>query len=131
MTSRVRSKPKPPMFSGPPRVRYEPPTVEEAVAAAQDLAADAEQQVTIAAGLANGHARGPGPVPGPQRSSEAGVLTPGPGLGPADPLAPGRGGAASARRPGIIRGRGGGGCGPASFDAWGGFGDVRAPRSPG
>ena len=51
MTSRVRSKPKPPKFSGPPRVRYEPPTVEEAVAAAQDLAADAEQQVTIAAGL--------------------------------------------------------------------------------
>src|SRR3954452_13472569 len=52
-------------------------------------------------------ARGPGPVPGPQRSSEAGVLTPGPGLGPADPLAPGRGGAAPARRPGMIRGRGG------------------------
>ena len=51
MTSRVRSKPKPPKFSGPPRVRYEPPTVEEAVAAAQDLAADPEQQVTIAAGL--------------------------------------------------------------------------------
>jgi len=51
MTSRVRSKPKPPKFSGPPRVRYEPPTIEEAVAAAQDLAADREQQVAIAAGL--------------------------------------------------------------------------------
>ena len=51
MASRVRSKPKSPTFSGPPRVRYEPPTIEEAVAAAQDLAADPEQQVTIAAGL--------------------------------------------------------------------------------
>src|SRR5690349_4055179 len=40
-----------PKFSGPPRVRSEPPTIEEAVAAAQDLAADPEQQVTIAAGL--------------------------------------------------------------------------------
>jgi len=51
MTSRVRSKPKSPKFSGPPRVRHEPPTIEEAVAAAQDLAADPEQQVAIAAGL--------------------------------------------------------------------------------
>src|SRR4051812_42360060 len=51
MTSHVRSKAKPPKFSGPPRVRYEPPTIEEAVAAAQDLAADPEQQVVIAAGL--------------------------------------------------------------------------------
>jgi hypothetical protein len=51
MTSRVRSKPKPPTFSGPPRVRYELPTIEEAVAAAQDLAADPEQQVAIAAAL--------------------------------------------------------------------------------
>jgi hypothetical protein len=51
MTSRVRSKPKPPKFSGPPRVRCEPPTIEEAVAAAQDLAADPEQQVAIVAGL--------------------------------------------------------------------------------
>ena len=51
MTSRVRSKPKSPKFSDPPRVRYEPPTIDEAVAAAQDLAADPEQQVAIAAGL--------------------------------------------------------------------------------
>ncbi|HZI75028.1 MAG TPA: hypothetical protein VFD73_13575 [Gemmatimonadales bacterium] len=51
MISRARSKPKSPKFSGPPRVRSEPPTIEEAVAAAQDLAADVEQQVAIAAGL--------------------------------------------------------------------------------
>ena len=51
MTSHVRSKPKPPRFSGPPRVRHEPPTIEEAIAAAQDLAADPEQQVAIVAGL--------------------------------------------------------------------------------
>ena len=51
MSSRVRSKPKSPKFSGPPRVRYELPTIEEAVAAAQDLAADPEQQVAIAAAL--------------------------------------------------------------------------------
>ena len=51
MTSHVRSQAKPPKFSGPPRVRSEPPTLEEAVAAAQDLAADPEQQVVIAAGL--------------------------------------------------------------------------------
>ncbi|KIU29859.1 hypothetical protein SR39_22275 [Methylobacterium radiotolerans] len=35
----------------PIRVRREPPTVSEAVAAAQDLADDVEQQVEIAAGL--------------------------------------------------------------------------------
>ncbi|CAO4182728.1 DNA-binding protein [Methylorubrum populi] len=35
----------------PIRVRREPPTVAEAVAAAQDLADDVEQQVEIAAGL--------------------------------------------------------------------------------
>ena len=35
----------------PIRVRREPPTVNEAVAAAQDLADDVEQQVEIAAGL--------------------------------------------------------------------------------
>jgi hypothetical protein len=35
----------------PPRVRREPPTVEEAVAAAQDLSDDIDHQVTIAAGL--------------------------------------------------------------------------------
>src|SRR3954463_6937620 len=51
MTSRMHSRPKSPKFSGPPRVRYEPSTVEEAVTAAQDLAADREQQVAIAAGL--------------------------------------------------------------------------------
>ena len=51
MISRVRPTSKLPKFSGPPRVRSEPPTIEEAVAAAQDLAADVEQQVAIAAGL--------------------------------------------------------------------------------
>jgi hypothetical protein len=51
MTSRMHSRPKSPKFSGPPRVRYEPPTIEEAIAAAQDLAADPEQQVAIVAGL--------------------------------------------------------------------------------
>jgi len=45
MNSHVRPKPKPPKFSGRPRVRYEPPTIEEAVAVAQDLAPDREQQV--------------------------------------------------------------------------------------
>lgn len=35
----------------PPRVRYEPPTIEEAVSAARDLASDLEAQVQIAAGL--------------------------------------------------------------------------------
>lgn len=35
----------------PIRVRREPPTISEAVAAAQDLADDLEQQVEIAAGL--------------------------------------------------------------------------------
>ena len=47
----VRSKPKPPRFSGPPRVRHEPPTLDEAVVAAQGLADDVEQQVAIVAGL--------------------------------------------------------------------------------
>ena len=35
----------------PPRVRREPPTVEEAVTAAQDLSDEIEHQVAIAAGL--------------------------------------------------------------------------------
>ena len=51
MIPHVRSRSKSPKFSGPPRVRHEPPTIEEAIAAAQDLAADPEQQVVIAAGL--------------------------------------------------------------------------------
>src|SRR5215207_7877511 len=51
MNRHVRSRSKPPKFAGPPRVRYEPPTIEEAIAAAQDLAADPEQQVAIVAGL--------------------------------------------------------------------------------
>jgi hypothetical protein len=51
MIRTVRSKPKPAKFSGPPRVRHEPPTIDEAIAAAQDLAADPEQQVAIVAGL--------------------------------------------------------------------------------
>jgi hypothetical protein len=44
-------RPKPPRFSGPPRVRHEPPTIREAVSAAQDLADEVEQQVAIVAGL--------------------------------------------------------------------------------
>ena len=51
MIPHVRSRPKPPKFTGPPRVRHEPPTIDEAIAAAQDLAADPEQQVAIVAGL--------------------------------------------------------------------------------
>ena len=51
MNRHVRSRAKSPKFAGPPRVRYEPPTIEEAVAAAQDLASDREQQVAIAAAL--------------------------------------------------------------------------------
>ena len=51
MNSSVRSRPKPPTFSGPVRVRFEPPTLDEALAAAQGLAADPEQQVAIVAGL--------------------------------------------------------------------------------
>lgn len=47
----VRSKPKPLRFSGPPRARHEPPTLDEAVSAAQDLADSLEQQVAIVAGL--------------------------------------------------------------------------------
>ena len=35
----------------PPRVRYEPPTVEEAMAAAQDMTSDHDQQLEIAASL--------------------------------------------------------------------------------
>jgi hypothetical protein len=35
----------------PPRVRREPPTIEEAVTAAQDLSDDIGHQITIAAGL--------------------------------------------------------------------------------
>jgi hypothetical protein len=36
---------------GPRRVRHDPPTVEEAIAAARDLTDDVEEQVEIAAGL--------------------------------------------------------------------------------
>ena len=35
----------------PPRVRHEPPTLEEAFAAAQDMTSDHSQQIEIAAGL--------------------------------------------------------------------------------
>ena len=51
MNRNVRSPSKPPKFSGPPRVRYELPTIEEAVFAAQGLASEVEQQVAIVAGL--------------------------------------------------------------------------------
>jgi len=47
-TPRVK-KPTTPL--PPPRVRKEPPTVEEAVLAAQGLTEDLDQQVAIAAGL--------------------------------------------------------------------------------
>jgi hypothetical protein len=40
-----------PRLSEPLRVRHEPPTIEEAVRAAQNLTSDLEQQVEIAAGL--------------------------------------------------------------------------------
>ena len=51
MLREFRPRPKAPRFSGPPRVRHEPPTIEEAVSAAQDLAGEVEQQVAIVAGL--------------------------------------------------------------------------------
>ena len=51
MNRNVRSPSKPPKFSGPPRVRYEPPTIEETVFAAQGLASEVEQQVAIVVGL--------------------------------------------------------------------------------
>ncbi len=47
----VKKTPKSFQDLPPIRVRREPPTVAEAVAAAQDLADDIEQQVEIAAGL--------------------------------------------------------------------------------
>lgn len=50
--SRAVKKPSKSFQDLPPiRVRREPPTIPEAVAAAQDLADDIEQQVEIAAGL--------------------------------------------------------------------------------
>ena len=36
---------------GPRRVRHDPPTLEEAIAAARDLTGDVEEQVAFAAGL--------------------------------------------------------------------------------
>jgi hypothetical protein len=42
---------KPTKVLPPPRVRREPPTIEEAIAAAQDLTEDREQQIEIAAGF--------------------------------------------------------------------------------
>ncbi|MFC6051169.1 hypothetical protein ACFPYM_25340, partial [Methylobacterium hispanicum] len=47
----VKKSPKSFADLPPIRVRREPPTVAEAVAAAQDLADDLEQQVEIACGL--------------------------------------------------------------------------------
>ena len=50
--SRAVKKPHKKFGDLPPiRVRREPPTIDEAVAAAQDLSDDVEQQVEIAAGL--------------------------------------------------------------------------------
>ena len=40
-----------PRYSTPPKVRYEPATIQEAVHAARDLTSDLEQQIEIAAGL--------------------------------------------------------------------------------
>lgn len=51
MMRSMRSPAKRPKFSGPPQVRHEPPTLDEAIAAAQGLAEAVEQQVAIAAGL--------------------------------------------------------------------------------
>jgi hypothetical protein len=52
IVSRAVKKPSKSHADLPPiRVRREPPTIAEAVAAAQDLADDVEQQVEIAAGL--------------------------------------------------------------------------------
>ena len=45
----MRAKPKTPL--PPPRVRREPPTIEEAVLAAQGLSTDPEIMVELAAGL--------------------------------------------------------------------------------
>ena len=47
----VKKSPKSFQDLPPIRVRREPPTVDEAVAAAQDLSDDVEQQVEIACGL--------------------------------------------------------------------------------
>jgi hypothetical protein len=42
---------KPKKVLPPPRVRREPPTIEEAIAAAQDLSDERDQQIEIAAGF--------------------------------------------------------------------------------
>ena len=73
MNRNVRSPSKPPKFSGPPRVRYEPPTIEEAVFAAQGLASEVEQQVAIVVGL-TGMSEKPGPSSHPECLSKAGAL---------------------------------------------------------
>ena len=48
---RRQTRQQAPKLSEPLRVRHEPPTIEEAVRAAQSLTPDFEQQVAIAAGL--------------------------------------------------------------------------------
>ena len=48
---RRQTRQQAPKLSEPLRVRHEPPTIEEAVSAAQNLTSDLEQQVAIAAGL--------------------------------------------------------------------------------
>ena len=48
---RHQTRQQAPKLSEPLRVRHEPPTIEEAVRAAQNLTSDLEQQVEIAAGL--------------------------------------------------------------------------------
>jgi hypothetical protein len=48
---RRQTRQQAPKSSEPLKVRHEPPTIEEAVRAAQSLTSDLEQQVEIAAGL--------------------------------------------------------------------------------
>jgi hypothetical protein len=48
--NRTKTTPKR-AFTSPPRVKYEPPTLDEAIVAARGLTEDLEQQVEIAAGL--------------------------------------------------------------------------------
>ena len=80
MNQNVRSPSKPPRYSGPLRVRYEPPTIEQAVFAAQGLASEVEQQVAIVVGLTGMpedqtrvHVLRARPKPGLSRSAQDGA----------------------------------------------------------
>lgn len=81
----------------PIRVRREPPTIQEAVAAAQDLADDLEQQVEIAAGLiglspdeVRPHVLSAKPKPPPARNGERALERQERILSPAGPSRPPR-----------------------------------------